>query len=82
VQSVEEVHAHRFGPYLVVNVTIGVEGDLSVAAGDCIATQVEQLIYSQLDLVRRVYVHYHPVTLPEPCEVLITSSNPTPLERN
>jgi len=83
VHSVEEVHAHRFGPYLVVNVTIGVEGDLSVAAGDCIATQVEQLIYQHFDLVRRVYVHYHPVSLPEPCELVVLSQNhATQQERN
>jgi cation diffusion facilitator family transporter len=68
VLSVEEIHAHRFGPYLVVNLTIGIEGSQSVAAGDCIATQVENLIYEHLDLVRRVYVHYHPVSMLESCE--------------
>jgi cation diffusion facilitator family transporter len=68
VQSVEEVHAHRFGPYLVVNLTIGIDGSQSVAAGDCIATQVENLIYQHMDLVRKVYVHYHPVTALETCE--------------
>jgi cation diffusion facilitator family transporter len=68
VESVEEVHAHRFGPYLVVNLTIGIDGSQSVAAGDCIATQVENLIYQHMDLVRRVYVHYHPVSVLETCE--------------
>ena len=67
VLSLEEMHAHRFGPYLVVNLTIGIDGSLSVAAGDCIATQVETLIYQKMDLVRRVYVHYHPVTSLESC---------------
>lgn len=67
VRSVEEVHAHRFGPFIVVNLTIGVEGHLSVAAGDCISTEAETMIYEHMDLVRRVYVHYHPVTYPEPC---------------
>lgn len=67
VKSIEEMHAHRFGPYVVINLTIGVEGDLTVAAGDCISTEVENLIYENMDLVRRVYVHYHPVTYPEPC---------------
>lgn len=67
VHSLEEVHAHRFGPYMVVNLTIGIDGRLSVAAGDCIATEVENLIYQEMDLVRRVYVHYHPVTNLESC---------------
>ena len=73
VKSVEQVHAHRFGPYLVVNLTIGVDGDLTVAAGDCIATQVENLLYQHFELVRQVYVHYHPVTLLEPCEPMAIS---------
>jgi cation diffusion facilitator family transporter len=68
VESVEEVHAHRFGPYMVVNLTIGIDGTLTVAAGDCIATQVENMIYQHMDLVRRVYVHYHPVAALEICE--------------
>jgi cation diffusion facilitator family transporter len=76
VKSVEAVHAHRFGPYLVVNLTIGVDGDLSVAAGDCIATQVEQLLYERFELIRQVYVHYHPVSELEACERLTNSKTP------
>lgn len=67
VKSIEEIHAHRFGPYIVINLTIGVDGDLTVAAGDCISTEVENLVYQNVDLVGRVYVHYHPVTYPQPC---------------
>ena len=61
VKSVEEVHAHRFGPYIVVNVTVGVDGEISVSDGDCIACHVEDKIYTSMELVKRVYVHYHPV---------------------
>ena len=60
VQQVEEVHAHRFGPYLVINLTIGVDGTLTVAEGDEIASRVEHTLYEHVELVRRVYVHYHP----------------------
>ena len=60
VQSIEEIHAHRFGPYLVVNITIGIEGALSVADGDRIATRVEQTLCNRIDLLQRVHVHYHP----------------------
>ncbi len=77
--TVEEVHAHRFGPYLVVNITIGVDGGLSVAAGDCIATQVETLLYEQFELIRQVYVHYHPVSSPAVCAPL-NSAQQTPGE--
>jgi len=60
VKQIDEIHAHRFGPYLVVNVTVGVDGSLSVEAGDDIACQVEQTLYQNVDFMRRVYVHYHP----------------------
>ncbi len=61
VQAVEEVHAHRFGPYLVVNITIGVDGILTVAQGDRIATAAEEILLEKVEFIRRVYVHYHPV---------------------
>ena len=64
VKQVEEIHAHRFGPYLVVNVTIGIDGSLSVSAGDEIASQVEDALYKHIELLRRAYVHYHPASTP------------------
>ncbi|MFH0966041.1 MAG: cation transporter dimerization domain-containing protein, partial [Planctomycetota bacterium] len=60
VKAVEEVQAHRFGPYLVMNVTIGVDGATTVEEGDRIASEVEHVLCSRLELVRRAYVHYHP----------------------
>jgi cation diffusion facilitator family transporter len=61
IQQVEETQAHRFGPYFVINVTIGIDGSLSVAEGDRIATQAEVALYREINLLRRVHVHYHPV---------------------
>ena len=60
VMCVEEVYAHRFGPYLVMNVTVGIDGSLSVAAGDSIASAVERRLHERIELVRRVHVHFHP----------------------
>ena len=60
VRQIEEVHAHRFGPYLVVNITIGVDGSLSVVEGDVIASQVEHTLIERVEFMRRVHVHYHP----------------------
>ena len=60
IKAVEEVHAHRFGPYLVVNITIGVDGALTMAQGDRIATRVEEILLEEIEFMRRVYVHYHP----------------------
>ncbi len=77
VRSIEEIHAHRFGPYYVINVTIGIDGDLPVRQGDRIASEVEQRITRMVGLIRRVYVHYHPTgasLAPKP----LTPTNPAP----
>jgi len=60
VEQVEETQVHRFGPYLVVNVTIGIDGAQTVARGDAIATQVESALCDGIEFMRRVHVHYHP----------------------
>lgn len=61
VLDVEEIHGHRFGLYIVANITIGVSPDLTVSEGDRIATRVETLLVEEIDSMRRVFVHYHPV---------------------
>jgi len=60
IQEVEEIHAHRFGPFLVVNLTIGIDGNLTVYHGDQISTKVEEILISNITNLRRVHVHYHP----------------------
>ena len=60
VEQVEEIRTHRFGPYLVANITIGVNANLTVAQGDHIATQVEKILLNEIEPMRRVHVHYHP----------------------
>ncbi len=60
VATVELVHSHRFGPYLVANLTIGIDGNISVLEGDKIADRVEERLVDSIDMLRRVYVHYHP----------------------
>jgi cation diffusion facilitator family transporter len=63
VIEVEDVRGHRFGPYLVLNVTIGVDRELSVSEGDAIATRVEEMLQREINYVRDVHVHYHPVSI-------------------
>jgi cation diffusion facilitator family transporter len=62
IQTVEAVHAHRFGPYLMVNIIIGIDGTLSVQEGDRIADRAEQHLYANVDMLRKIYIHYHPAT--------------------
>ncbi|MEE8452127.1 MAG: cation diffusion facilitator family transporter [Thermoguttaceae bacterium] len=60
VEQVEEIQIHRIGPYLLVAVTIGIDGSMSVAAGDEIANHVEATLRNSVEYLHRVSVHYHP----------------------
>ncbi|MBI5945561.1 MAG: cation transporter [Chloroflexi bacterium] len=60
VKQLEEMQAHRFGPHIVINVTIGIDGALSVQKGDAIASRVEAALLHSIPNLRRVHVHYHP----------------------
>jgi cation diffusion facilitator family transporter len=60
IKQIDEIHAHRFGPYLVINITVCVDGELTVREGDRIATCVELAVLENVASVRRVHVHYHP----------------------
>jgi divalent metal cation (Fe/Co/Zn/Cd) transporter len=61
VRKIDEIHAHRFGPYLVANITICVDGNLTVTEGDKIATRVEDTLMDNIEFMRKVHVHYHPI---------------------
>jgi len=60
VKQLEELQAHRFGPHIVVILTIGIDGNLSVHKGDAIASHVEELLVRSIPNLRQVHVHYHP----------------------
>lgn len=61
VLAIDDIHGHRFGQYLVVNITVGVDPEITVAEGDRIATEVETILLERIDFMRRVFVHYHPL---------------------
>lgn len=60
IKQLEEIQAHRFGPHIVLNLTIGVDGAMTVSEGDEIANKVESMLCDTVPNVRRVHVHYHP----------------------
>lgn len=60
IQKIELIQAHRFGPYLAINLTICIDGNLSVYEGDRISSLVEERLLNQIDFVRNVHVHFHP----------------------
>lgn len=60
INGIEEIRAHRFGPYLTMNLTICVDGDISVQQGDEIANHAEAALRRQIDRLQVVHIHYHP----------------------
>ena len=60
VKDIEEISGHRFGLYMVINITVGISPHLTVAEGDKIATRIEHTLMEDIDYMRRVFVHYHP----------------------
>jgi cation diffusion facilitator family transporter len=60
VLCIEESRAHRFGPYMVMHITICVNGALSIREGDRIATEVEKTLIENIEFMQSVHVHIHP----------------------
>ena len=69
VLAVQEMQAHRFGPYFVINLTIAVDGAMSVIEGDAISACLERALHRDIDLLERVHVHYHPLSAPPSSKV-------------
>jgi cation diffusion facilitator family transporter len=63
IRQIDEIHSHRFGPYLVANITICIDGSLSVSKADVIATTAEKKLIERIDMLRKVYIHTHPVSI-------------------
>ncbi len=61
ILKLEDIRLHRFGPYLVMNLTIAVEGSIPVTEGDRIASMAENKLRSAIDFLQTVHIHYHPV---------------------
>lgn len=60
IHEIENIHAHRFGPYLTMNLTLAVDGAISVTEGDHIATIAEKKLKAAIDFLQVVHIHYHP----------------------
>ena len=49
-----KIQAHRFGQYLVINMSILVDGDISVNEGDSIADGVEKRLIAEIAFLQAV----------------------------
>lgn len=60
VKQIDDIHAHRFGQYLVINLTLGLDGSISVFEGDRISSLVEKTLLDNIEFLQTVHVHFHP----------------------
>lgn len=60
IESILEIHAHRFGPAFVINLTIGLDGALSVEEANRIAIHIKDTLHSRMEFVSKIYVDYKP----------------------
>lgn len=60
LEEIEQIQAHRFGQYMVMNMTIFVCGDSSVRDGHEVAEEVERRLIREIDFLQAVHVHYQP----------------------
>jgi cation diffusion facilitator family transporter len=62
VRHVDVIGMHKFGPFFIINLDIGVDGKLTISQGHGIADQVEQVLMEAYSVsLKKVHVHYHPV---------------------
>ncbi len=57
----ETMQAHRFGPNLVINLTVGMDGRLTIQEGDRLSDEIERGLMGRIPRLRQVHIHYHPV---------------------
>lgn len=61
VKCIEELGSHRVGPYFSIEVTICVDGGISVDEGNSIAHALEEKLKDHYrDSLSRVMIHFHP----------------------
>ena len=60
VNGIEDVYVQYFGIYMMINITIFVNGEISVREGDLVADKVEEILYKNIEYVKKVNVHFHP----------------------
>jgi len=62
VRHVDVIGMHRFGPYFIININIGVNGSITIQQGHDIADKVEEVLLDKYSgSLRKVHIHYHPV---------------------
>ncbi len=63
IKDVESIYSHRFGPYYTLNITIALDGSLTMNEGDLIADELERRLCMDNHFLKEVFIHYHPAKM-------------------
>lgn len=66
IHALEGIHAHRFGPYIVLFLTILVDGNLTVREVDRLSDLAEHQLRNSIEYLQAVHVHFHPADVNSP----------------
>ena len=59
--KVESTLCHRYGNYYSLNITLGIDGELSMNEADNLADRFEKELLSNDENLKYVFIHYHPI---------------------
>ncbi|MBI9032121.1 cation transporter [bacterium] len=63
VHRITHIGVHKYGPSFVLNMTIEVDSQLTVAQGDVICDELEEKLLQEFpDSLKKTNIHYHPKT--------------------
>ncbi len=60
VVNIQEIKIHRYGPNLLANITIGVDGTHTITRAQRIAIRLERALIKEIEFMRKVHIHYQP----------------------
>lgn len=64
VRRIEELGVHRLGPYFNINMTIAVDGHITIEEGHRISDAVEKVLMKEFEgSLNAVHIHYHPLEI-------------------
>ncbi|MCL2064881.1 MAG: cation diffusion facilitator family transporter [Candidatus Cloacimonetes bacterium] len=58
--TIESILSHRYGNHYSLNITIGIDGELSMNQADNLADRFEKELLSKDDDLKYAFIHYHP----------------------
>jgi len=59
----DSIISHRYGNYYSLNITIGIDGEMSMNTADTLADKLEKELLERDKNLKYVFIHYHPYEL-------------------